>query len=112
MSDTHNLKAGDGHQPEGLDARHATARSLAEQAVAAQARGDDSEAERLFAQAASIDADAVANALERAPEGGGDAAPSNDDEVAAMSRTVEPRSSAPARSGITGSGSGADAQGT
>ena len=38
--------------------------------------------------------------------------PQDDEGIAAMSRTVEPNSDAPSRSGITGEGSGADAQGT
>ena len=112
MSDTRNLKADVGHEPEGLGNRHEAARSLAEQAMRAQAAGDDEEADRLFAQAASIDPEAVANALEQAPAASAEAAPQDDEEIAAMSRTVEPRSGAPSRSGITDEGSGADAQGT
>ena len=34
----------------------------------------------------------------------------DDDEIAAMSRTVQPGSSAPSRAGVTGPGSGADDQ--
>ena len=79
----------------------------------AQAAGDDDEADRLFAQAGSIDADVVANALERAAlDVGAGSGPRGDEEIAAMSRTVEPGSDAPSRSGITGEGSGADAHGT
>ena len=113
MSDTRNLKADVGHEPEGLGNRHAAARALAEQAMRAQAAGDDEGADRLFAQASSIDADAVANALEQAPVNVGDGSgPQDDEEIAAMSRAIEPGSDAPSRSGLTGEGSGADAQGT
>ena len=113
MSDTRNLKADVGHESEGLNNRHAAARALAEQAMRAQAAGNDEEADRLFAQASSIDADAVANALEQNPvDVGAGPAPQDDEEIAAMSRTVEPGSAAPSRSGIAGEGSGADAQGS
>ena len=62
------------------------------------------------------DPEAVANVLqERAgdplpPRTGTDAAPQNDEDIAAMTRTIQPRSDAPPRSGITGPGSGADSQ--
>ena len=104
-------------QSDGLGGRHARARVLAEKALAAQAAGDDDEADRLFAEADRIDPEAVVNVLQEragdpAPTArtGADAAPQNDDEIAAMSRTVQPRSDAPSRSGITGPGSGADSQ--
>ena len=114
MSDTRNPGADLGHDPEGLANRHGTARALADQALRAQAAGDDEEADRLFAQASSIDADAVANALQQDPAdlAAAEAGPQDDEGIAAMSRTVEPNSDAPSRSGITGEGSGADAQGT
>ena len=114
MSDTRNLKADVGHEPDGLGNRHAAARTLAEQALRAQAAGDDDEADRLFAQANGIDSEAVANVLEQNPidVAVAETGPQDDEEIAAMSRTVEPRSDAPSRSGITGEGSGADAQGT
>ncbi len=35
----------------------------------------------------------------------------NDEEVAAISRTIKPHSDAPSRSGIVGAGSGADGEG-
>lgn len=97
--------------------RHETARSMAERAIAAQAAGDDDIADQLFADAARIDPDAVAAVLaQRAGDPndtatGADADPQDDEEIAAMSRTIEP-GDAPARSGITGPGSGADHQGT
>ena len=71
----------------------------------------------MFAQADRIDPQAVIDVLqERAndpvPTGrtGADAAPQNDEEVAAITRTIQPHSDAPSRSGITGPGSGADSQ--
>lgn len=103
-------------QSDGLGGRHARARLLAEKALAAQAAGDDDGADRLFAEADRIDPEAVANVLqERADDptptrAGADAAPQNDEEVAAITRTIQPRSDAPSRSGITGPGSGADSQ--
>lgn len=103
-------------QSDGLGGRHARARLLAEKALAAQAAGDDDEADRLFAEADRIDPEAVANVLqERADDPvpartGADAAPQNDEEVAAITRTIQPHSDAPSRSGITGPGSGADSQ--
>lgn len=105
------------HQGDGIAGRHGTARGFAERALAAEARGDQDEANRLFAQAERIDPEAVATVLaERRDEAGGVAAPQDegaqqDDEVAAVTRTVEPRQDAPSRAGITGSGSGADGQG-
>jgi len=103
-------------QGDGIAGKHGAARLLAEQAVAAQARGDDEEADRLFAQAERSDPDAVIAVLqERAAEApgrtGGDAMPQDDAEIAAMSRTVEPGSDAPSRAGVSGRGSGADNQG-
>ena len=93
--------------------RHGPARLLAERAIAAQNAGDEAEADRLFAEAARIDPDAVTAALDAAVVQSPAAAtrPQNDDEIAAMSRTVEPHSDAPDRTNIGGSGSGADQQG-
>lgn len=102
-------------QGDGIAGKHGAARALAEQAMAAQARGDEDEADRLFAEADKTDPDAVIAVLQ---ESGGtrtqpltDMAPQDDDEIAAMSRTVEPGSDAPSRAGVSGSGSGADSQG-
>lgn len=106
----------DYEQPDGTAARHQTARALAEQAVRAQKDGDDDEADRLFAEASRVDPDAVANVLADAAADpadastGTDAAPQDDEEIAAMSRTVQPGADAPSRAGIKGSGSGADAE--
>ena len=102
-------------QGDGIAGKHGAARTLAEQAMAAQARGDEDEADRLFAEAEKADPDAVVAVLqERSGErarSGGDTAPQDDEEIAAMSRTVEPRSDAPSRAGVSGRGSGADNQG-
>ena len=108
----------DYQESDGTGARHQTARSLAEQAIRAQAEGDDDQADELFAQASRIDPDAVANALADAnanPDDtstGTDALPQDDKELEAMSRTVEPGSDAPSRAGIGGRGSGADNEAT
>jgi hypothetical protein len=104
------------HQGDGIAPKHATARRLAELAVEAQAAGDDDRAELLFAEAEKTDPEAVATFLaERASDPAdtatsADAEPQNDEEVAAMTRTVQPGSAAPSRAGITGSGSGADGE--
>ena len=94
--------------------RHGPARLMAERAIAAQNAGDEAEADRLFAEAARIDPDAVTAALDSAVVQSPAAIPpaQNDAELAAMSRTVEPHADAPDRANIGGSGSGADNQGT
>ena len=101
-------------QSDGIAGRHLHARQLAEQAIRAQADGDDDRADQLFAEASKIDPDAVVNALAEAGAGsatGADAAPQDDAELEAMTRTVEPGSDAPSRAGVSGRGSGADGQG-
>lgn len=102
-------------QSDGVGGKHASARQMAERALRAQADGDADEADRLFAEAERIDADAVVAVLQEHrgdPVLAADAAPQNDAEIAAMSRTVEPGADAPSRAGVSGSGSGADTQGT
>ena len=103
------------HQGDGIAGKHGAARALAEQALAAQTRGDEDEADRLFAEADRVDPAAVIAVLqERAGEigpGGASDAPQDDAEIAAMSRTVEPGSAAPSRAGVSGRGSGADGEG-
>jgi|GEM_PF-1028149 len=109
-------------QPESFgEGKHGTARRLVDAAGRAEREGRTEEAERLMDEATRTDPQAVEDALlesrastgprdpgrqaarRDAADGGGDAA------VAAISRTVEPGSDAPDRSGITGPGSGADA---
>ncbi len=103
---------------DGTGARHLHARQLAEQAIRAQTEGEDEKADLLFAEAARIDPDAVANALSAAAADpmdgatGSDADPQDDAALEAISRTVEPESDAPSRSGVGGRGSGADGQGS
>ena len=102
-------------QSDGVGGKHASARQLAEQALAAQAAGDNTEADRLFAAAERADPDAVVALLqERADDApaGADLAPQDDNEVTALSRTIEPDADAPSRAGVSGRGSGADNQGT
>ena len=104
-------------QTDGAAGKHGAARMLAEQALAAQAAGNEDEADRLFAEADRADPDAVVAVLqERAHDSdagttGADAGPQDDADIEAMSRTVEPGSDAPSRSGVSGRGSGADGQG-
>jgi hypothetical protein len=104
------------HQGDAIAPKHAIARHLAELAVEAQAAGDDDKAEQLFGEAERTDPEAVATFLrDRAADPadtatGADAEPQNDDEIAAMTRTVQPKSAAPSRAGITGAGSGADSE--
>ena len=92
------------------EGKHGQARRLADAALKAQAEGRLDDAERLFAEATRTDPQAVEDALAETPVGARyDAAEiGTDAEVAAISRTIQPRSDAPSRSGITGSGSGAD----
>ena len=107
-------------QTDGAGGKHAAARQLAEQAVRAQAAGDEDEAERLFADAERADPQAVIAVLEehRDDPATGIASeptasePQDDAELAAEARTVEPGADAPSRAGISGRGSGADTQGT
>ena len=102
-------------QGDGIAGKHGAARALAEQALAAQIRGDEDEPDRLFAEADKVDPDAVVAVLQERgdarPRRPTDMAPQNDDEIAAMSRTVEPGSDAPSRAGVSGRGSGADNEG-
>jgi uncharacterized iron-regulated membrane protein len=102
-------------QSDGVGGKHASARQMAEQALRAQAAGDEAEADRLFAAAERVDPDAVVAVLQERRDGPpaiAGTAPQNDEEVAAMSRTVEPGADAPSRAGVSGRGSGADTQGT
>jgi len=110
-------------QTDGAGGKHASARQMAEKALRAQAAGDGEEADRLFAAAERIDADAVIAVLQErrddpaaragaGPQDGGpqDVGSQDDEEVAAMSRTIEPGADAPSRAGVSGRGSGADNQ--
>jgi hypothetical protein len=78
----------------------------------AQRDGDLDKAERLMEDARRTDPEAVAEALAETTQGASlDAAEvGSDAEVAAIGRTIQPGSAAPSRAGITGSGSGADAE--
>ena len=100
---------------DGAAGKHGSARQLAEQALRAEVAGDDDEAERLFAAAERADPQAViagrAEHSEATPRAV-DTEEQDDDELAAMSRTVEPGSDAPPRAGVSGRGSGGDNQGT
>lgn len=99
-------------QGDGAGGKHGAARQMAERALRAQADGDLEEADRLFADAERADPQAVAAVLqEHADEpSAADMAPQDDDEIAAMSRTIEP-GRAPSRAGMSGRGSGGDNQG-
>lgn len=103
-------------QTDGAGGKHAAARQLAEQALRAQAAGDEEEAERLFADAERADPQAVIAVLEEHRDDPVTAAapsePQDDAELAAESRTVGPGADAPSRAGVSGRGSGADTQGT
>ena len=98
---------------DGLAGKHGAARTLAEQALQAEADGDEEKAEELFTAAEKADPDAVIAVLaEHAddPPRSVDTEEQDDDEVAAMTRTVEPGAAAPSRAGVSGRGSGADTQ--
>lgn len=99
--------------PDGEASRHLTARQLAQQAIAAEEGGDADEAERLFAAADRVDPEAVVAVLQERANEPAPSAPTeeqNDEEIAAMSRTVQPHSAAPSRAGVGGRGSGADTE--
>lgn len=101
-------------QSDGVGGKHASARQMAEQALRAQAAGDDDEADRLFAAAERIDADAVVAVLQEHRDdpatAAADTGPQDDEEIAAISRTIEPDADAPSRAGVSGRGSGGDNQ--
>jgi len=102
-------------QTDGAGGKHGSARQMAEQALRAQAAGDQDEADRLFAAAERVDPQAVIAVLQERrddPATGTGDGPQDDAEIAAMSRTIEPGADASSRSGISGRGSGADTQDT
>ncbi len=104
MSDTQGTDEVDGN-------KHGGARQLVDAADQALSDGDDTKADMLIDQAMRTDPDGLADALAQdrgATPLPGDADMASDEEVAAISRTMEPGSDAPSRAGITGSGSGAD----
>ena len=91
--------------------KHGGARQMVDAAERALAEGDETRADALIDQALRTDPDGLADALAQdsdAPALPGDAVPASDEEVEAISRTIEPHADAPSRAGITGSGSGAD----
>lgn len=111
MSDLMDNSAGD----EGPRSKHGEARALADAALRAREAGETDRADMLLEQARRTDPDAVADLLQQSgsdPSTQGEPEePSSDDvdeELALMSTQVQPHADAPSRSGITGSGSGAD----
>ncbi len=92
------------------EGKHGIARRLVDASMRAQRAGDLDEAERLMDEAQRTDPQAVEDALLETRQGAKlDAAEiGTDAEVAAITRTIEPNAGAPSRSGVTGSGSGAD----
>ena len=92
------------------EGKHGIARRLMDASMRAQREGDLDEAERLMDEAQRTDPQAVEDALLETRQGAKlDAAEiGTDAEVAAITRTIEPNADAPSRSGVTGSGSGAD----
>lgn len=104
--------ANDDKGPDYEGGKHDPARALAEKALRAEAAGDADEADRLFAEAEKTDPEAAADVLQDdmaiADATTADTRPASDEELAAMTTTVRPRSDAPSRAGITGPGSGAD----
>jgi transcription elongation GreA/GreB family factor len=104
----------DKDKPEHGPDQHGQARHLAEKAQQAAAEGDFERAEKLRAQADRTDPEAVADVLderELGPLNPDDVRPASDEEVAAITRTIQPKSDAPSRAGIVGPGSGADGAG-
>jgi hypothetical protein len=92
--------------------KYGQARALADKAMRLEAEGDQEGADRLYDEAQRIDPDALAAALDEAVTSRPAQVepPASDREVAAISRTIQPHADAPDRSGITGSGSGADSE--
>ena len=96
------------------EGKHGQARRLADAALTAQREGRHEDAERLLDEAQRTDPQALEDALAGTQAGSQagaklDAAEiATDEEVARISRTIEPGSDSPSRAGITGSGSGAD----
>ena len=92
------------------EGKHGQARRLADAALTAQREGRHEDAERLLDEAQRTDPQALEEALSESRIGAKlDAAEiTTDEEVARISRTIEPGSGSPSRAGITGSGSGAD----
>ena len=91
--------------------KHGGARQIMDAAHRALAEGDDMRAGDLMDQALRTDPHGLADALtqdDTAPAPPGDGGMASDEDVAAISRTIQPRADAPSRAGITGSGSGAD----
>ena len=104
MSDTQGTDEVDGN-------KHGGARELMDAADRAVAEGDEAKADTLIDQALRTDPDGLAAALDQDRDAAplpGDAEVASDEDVAAISRTIQPKSDAPSRAGITGSGSGAD----
>jgi hypothetical protein len=95
-----------------LAGRHGQARILAEKAIAAEAAGDDAEAEALFAEANKIDPQAVEAALDVAVGSRplNAAPPSDDAELEREERQMKAGADSKSRSGITETGSGADGE--
>ncbi|WP_081827799.1 PTS lactose/cellobiose transporter subunit IIA [Kozakia baliensis] len=89
------MMANDNFEPatfDGEDNKHHTARSLAEAALRAEDAGDFDKADKLMADAERADplaAEAVLMEADR-PRVRRSGAPASDEEVAALSRTVEP----------------------
>ncbi len=84
--------------------KHAAARQQAERAEQGGTRADEA-----LDEALRTDPDGLANVLAQdGPVLEGDGGTASDEEVAAISRTIGTRADSPSRSGITGSGSGAD----
>ncbi|WP_408873957.1 hypothetical protein [Gluconobacter roseus] len=105
---------------EGEDRKYRVATEQAEAALRARDSGDNALAERLLDEAERTDPEALANVLQRdsdSPAGRGHRPPppASDEEVAAITRTVQPGSDAPSRAGIVDGngdmdGSGADSE--
>jgi hypothetical protein len=86
--------------------RRAAARSLAERASKAEAAGDLETANRLYDEAQRIDPEAVANVLqERTDQPVADVGSASDEDVAAITRQIQPGSDAP-----SGTGGGTDSE--
>lgn len=92
----------------GEEDRRSQARSLILEAEAARLDGRDDEAGRLLDQATRIDPQAAEDALATSPDAPEAVDAASDEDVRLVTATIQPHSDAPSRSGITGSGSGAD----
>ena len=109
MSDTQGTDEVDTGKHGAARAQAEAAERAADDSSDADPVADETRASDLMDAALRTDPDSLANALsEDGPALAEDRGTASDEEVASISRTIGTHADAPSRSGITGSGSGAD----